>query len=314
MSVKVIKSKSKQATIERVLNDCERTLTDISLIGQIHNFKVKSELSQFISKTHMHEFLVSLKKCYNQSIWDQCEDDIVKNVEFAAKRSINGKLCVIDFYKAIKKSGYFGIERASKRLYQFGISERSNVRKNFYGHSEFIDKSNMDADVFWFITQLRVNWKMFLALGARCQVGEYSDTSWKTDQLRPDCPYTLFKINNSTFKIVFNSSGPRVGIIKAQVISALGNMSKDVFSNVIQITEDSVQIKIAQNDMFIDLSKVDENAHSPVEGIKLDIEKELNKINKRVICLETEISNMNNELKYNKEQYDKLFTALSALE
>ncbi|AHY25054.1 hypothetical protein AVV36_gp092 [Pectobacterium bacteriophage PM2] len=308
MSVKVIKSKSKQATIERVLKDCERTLTDVE-----HPYGLKSELTQFISKTHVHEFLISLKNCYNRNIWERCENDIVKNIVYAMKRSTNGKLCSFDFYKAIKKSGYFGIERASNRLSQFGVSESSNVRKNFYGHSKFIDKSNMDADVFWFITQLRVNWKMFLALGARCQFGKYSDTSWKTDQRRPDCPYNLFKVNNNTFKIVFSSSGPRPDTIKAQVISALSNVSKDVFSNVIKITEDSVQIKIAQSVKHIDFSKVDENAYSPVEGIKLDIEKELDKISKHVIYLETEISNMNGELKHNKEQYDKLFAALSAL-
>lgn len=91
-------------------------------------------------------------------------------------------LCVYDFYKALRDSKYFAVERALKRISQFGERKEGMkfTRKNARGHYTSACSPTMKAYTQSFCSEFNYNWRMILALGSRLCVGSSRELEFKT--------------------------------------------------------------------------------------------------------------------------------------
>lgn len=91
-------------------------------------------------------------------------------------------LCVYDFYKALRDSKYFAVERALKRISQFGERKEGMkfTRKNARGHFTSACSPTMKAYTQSFCSEFNYNWRMILALGSRLCVGHNRELEFKT--------------------------------------------------------------------------------------------------------------------------------------
>lgn len=91
-------------------------------------------------------------------------------------------LCVYDFYKALRDSKYFAVERALKRISQFGERKEGMkfTRKNARGHFTSACSPTMKAYTQSFCSEFNYNWRMILALGSRLCVGSSRELEFKT--------------------------------------------------------------------------------------------------------------------------------------
>lgn len=91
-------------------------------------------------------------------------------------------LCVYDFYKALRDSKYFSVERALKRISQFGERKEGMkfTRKNARGHYTSACSPTMKAYTQSFCSEFNYNWRMILALGSRLCVGSSRELEFKT--------------------------------------------------------------------------------------------------------------------------------------
>lgn len=98
-------------------------------------------------------------------------------------------LCVYDFYKALRDSKYFAVERALKRISQFGERKEGMkfTRKNARGHYTSACTPTMKAYTQSFCSEFNYNWRMILALGSRLCVGNSRELEFKTG--REPLPY-----------------------------------------------------------------------------------------------------------------------------
>lgn len=98
-------------------------------------------------------------------------------------------LCVYDFYKALRDSKYFAVERALKRISQFGERKEGMkfTRKNARGHFTSACSPTMKAYTQSFCSEFNYNWRMILALGSRLCVGSSRELEFKTG--REPLPY-----------------------------------------------------------------------------------------------------------------------------
>lgn len=98
-------------------------------------------------------------------------------------------LCVYDFYKALRDSKYFAVERALKRISQFGERKEGMkfTRKNARGHFTSACSPTMKAYTQSFCSEFNYNWRMILTLGSRLCVGSSRELEFKTG--REPLPY-----------------------------------------------------------------------------------------------------------------------------
>lgn len=98
-------------------------------------------------------------------------------------------LCVYDFYKALRDSKYFSVERALKRISQFGERKEGMkfTRKNARGHYTSACSPTMKAYTQSFCSEFNYNWRMILTLGSRLCVGSNRELEFKTG--REPLPY-----------------------------------------------------------------------------------------------------------------------------
>lgn len=98
-------------------------------------------------------------------------------------------LCVYDFYKALRDSKYFAVERALKRISQFGERKEGMkfTRKNARGHYTSACSPTMKAYTQSFCSEFNYNWRMILTLGSRLCVGSSRELEFKTG--REPLPY-----------------------------------------------------------------------------------------------------------------------------
>lgn len=98
-------------------------------------------------------------------------------------------LCVYDFYKALRDSKYFSVERALKRISQFGERKEGMkfTRKNARGHYTSACSPTMKAYTQSFCSEFNYNWRMILTLGSRLCVGSSRELEFKTG--REPLPY-----------------------------------------------------------------------------------------------------------------------------
>jgi hypothetical protein len=98
-------------------------------------------------------------------------------------------LCVYDFYKALRDSKYFAVERALKRISQFGERKEGMkfTRKNARGHYTSACSPTMKAYTQSFCSEFNYNWRMILTLGSRLCVGSNRELEFKTG--REPLPY-----------------------------------------------------------------------------------------------------------------------------
>lgn len=98
-------------------------------------------------------------------------------------------LCVYDFYKALRDSKYFAVERALKRISQFGERKEGMkfTRKNARGHYVSACSPTMKAYTQSFCSEFNYNWRMILTLGSRLCVGSSRELEFKTG--REPLPY-----------------------------------------------------------------------------------------------------------------------------
>lgn len=91
-------------------------------------------------------------------------------------------LCVYDFYKALRDSKYFSVERALKRISQFGERKEGMkfTRKNARGHYTSACSPTMKAYTQSFCSEFNYNWRMILTLGSRLCVGSSRELEFKT--------------------------------------------------------------------------------------------------------------------------------------
>lgn len=91
-------------------------------------------------------------------------------------------LCVYDFYKALRDSKYFSVERALKRISQFGECKEGMkfTRKNARGHYTSACSPTMKAYTQSFCSEFNYNWRMILTLGSRLCVGSSRELEFKT--------------------------------------------------------------------------------------------------------------------------------------
>lgn len=91
-------------------------------------------------------------------------------------------LCVYDFYKALRDSKYFAVERALKRISQFGERKEGMkfTRKNARGHYTSACSPTMKAYTQSFCSEFNYNWRMILTLGSRLCVGSSRELEFKT--------------------------------------------------------------------------------------------------------------------------------------
>lgn len=91
-------------------------------------------------------------------------------------------LCVYDFYKALRDSKYFAVERALKCISQFGERKEGMkfTRKNARGHYTSACSPTMKAYTQSFCSEFNYNWRMILALGSRLCVGSSRELEFKT--------------------------------------------------------------------------------------------------------------------------------------
>ncbi|BAQ23040.1 conserved hypothetical protein [Edwardsiella phage PEi26] len=96
--------------------------------------------------------------------------------------TVHTYLCVYDFYKALRDSKYFAVDRALKRISQFGVRKEGMkfTRKNARGHFTSACSPTMKAYTQSFCSEFNYNWRMILTLGSRLCVGRSRELVFKT--------------------------------------------------------------------------------------------------------------------------------------
>lgn len=91
-------------------------------------------------------------------------------------------LVVYDFYKVLRDSKYFSVERALKRIKAFGERKQGMkyTRKNARGHYTSACSPTNKAYTQSFCSEFNYSWKMILALGSRLCVGRDRELDFKT--------------------------------------------------------------------------------------------------------------------------------------
>lgn len=130
-------------------------------------------------------------------------------------------LCVYDFYKALRDSKYFAIERALKRIRQFGERKEGMkfTRKNARGHYTCAVSPTAKAYAQSFCSEFNHNWRMILTLGSRLCHGSDRELHFKTDRQEP-LPYLDAKMipgcdNHFTIRVVNHAPAKTVDQLQA---------------------------------------------------------------------------------------------------
>lgn len=254
----------------------------------------------------------------------------------------HGYLCVYDFYKALRDSKYFAVERALKRISQFGERKEGLkfTRKNARGHFTSACSPTMKAYTQSFCSEFNYNWRMILALGSRLCVGSSRELEFKTG--REPLPYLDAKMISgcdNKFTVTIVNHAPEEKTF-AQLRAFMNATNPELFhytfrrfgsSVVFTVTVRAPQVKaveapkdrdinatLIKGDLTVDSSntcfKLAQHQHTPVEEhFYKEMEKSVNEMTIVVDDYDRQIDELASKADKIRAQRAKLLHAMQEL-
>lgn len=252
--------------------------------------------------------------------------------------AIHTYLCVYDIYKALRDSKYFAVDRALKRISQFGERKEGMkfTRKNARGHFTSACSPTMKAYTQSFCSEFNYNWRMILTLGSRLCVGRSRELVFKTcGGILPYIDAKMVAGCDNKFTVLVMGHAPDQAF--AQLRAFLDAVNEDLLhytfvGNMFTITVRAAQVKNADAPKAEDIKnsvikanwsfdsnnttffKIAQPEHTPIEEhFFKEMEKSVNEITLILDGYDCQIDELTSKADKLRAQRGKLLHAMQEL-
>lgn len=249
--------------------------------------------------------------------------------------AVHTYLCVYDFYKALRDSKYFAVDRALKRISQFGVRKEGMkfTRKNARGHFTSACSPTMKAYTQSFCSEFNYNWRMILTLGSRLCVGRSRELVFKTcGGIMPYIDANMVAGYDNKFTVQVMGHAPDQAF--AQLRAFLDAVNEDLLhytfvgntftitvrqTQVLPKTEDIKNSVVKGNFAYTQLPttaffKIAQPEHTPIEEhFFKEMEKSVNEITLILDGYDSQIDELTSKADKMRAQRGKLLHAMQEL-